>query len=150
MLRYRILRYDADNGLQDAVNGNNNNNENTPTTDTTPGTNESEMDTDTDIPGAPTPPREFDPHTARVPERPVPWSEMFIQTVHTFYSRGAPIPVVRTDVRTVQHFDVFYHTVGMMQCTSIMYVCLRFYATFQIFRLSHHPYPAHIPYLLRV
>ena len=128
----RIIRYNADNGLQDAVNGNNNNNENTPTTDITPGTNESEMDTDADTPGAPTPARDSDPHTARVPERPVPWSEMFIQTVHTFYSRGAPIPVVRTYVRTVEHVDIFHH-IGMVQCTNVKYARLRFYATLQIF-----------------
>lgn len=57
---------------------------------------------------------------------------------------------VRTHIHTVQHFVIFNHVVGMMLCTSVLYVCLRFYATLHIFRLAHHPYSAHIPCLLWV
>ena len=88
-----MLCYYVENGLQEAVNGNNNNlNEAIPGANT----NENDVDADSDTPGVPTLPPDSDPQTARVPDRPVPWSEMIAQTVHTFYNRGAPIPVVRT------------------------------------------------------
>lgn len=93
---YLLLCYYAENGLHNAVNGNNNN-----LNETIPGvnTNENDVDADSDTPGVPILPPDSDPQTARAPDRPVPWSEMIAQTVHTFYNRGAPIPVVRTYVR---------------------------------------------------
>ena len=96
MTSYLLLCYYAENGLHEAVNGNNNNlNEATPGANT----NENDENADSDAPGVPLLPPDSDPHTARAPDRPVPWSEMIAQTVHTFYNRGAPIPVVRTYVR---------------------------------------------------
>ena len=100
---YVMICDHADNGLHEVVNGNNNNNndninrDNATPNETIPGgyTNENDVDADTDTPGAPILPPDSDPQAARAPERPVPWSEMIIQTVHTFYSRGAPIPAVR-------------------------------------------------------
>ena len=102
-----MVSYYADIGLQEAVNINNNNRDNvTPNhNDTSPGANttENDVDTDTDTPGVPIPPPDSDPLIALAPDMPLPWFVTVMQTVHSFYSRGAPIPAVRTYVQCNEH-----------------------------------------------